>query len=262
MNRTTLIASATVVVALGLTAWALRGPSAGESVIDSPDAEDAAKFSNRPASPVGTSDGPSFPPLPGGPARLSNRGERPATGGITANQRLDLSQLSATQRAQIAAAREQQAGLLKPSTSKSQAKALKSKQRAVEKMREDVRTAVMTNPNGWIDTYASLNRDFRKNNGGYFGGGAAVARPGTGNDTSDPVDTTPVPEVPTPDPVDPTDPVEPTDPETPEEPVVEPIELPVPLEEAERLADEYRQQNKDAHSGRTERDDRFKPVAQ
>lgn len=261
MNRTTLIASATVVVALGLTAWALRGPSAGEPVIDSPDAEDAAKFSNRPASPVGSSGGPSFPPLPGGPARLSNRGERPETGGITANQRLDLSQLSATQRAQIAAARRNHP--LTP-TSKAQAKTLKAKQRAVEKMREAVRTAVMTNPDGWIDTYASLNRDFRRNNGNYSGGGGPVARPATDNDTSDPVDTPPAPKAPAPDPVepDPTDPVETPDPELPEEPVVEPIELPVPLDEAEQLADDYRQQNKNSHLGGTERDDRFKPVEQ
>ena len=251
MNRTILIASTTAVAALGLTTWLVMGPDP-DNRGDSRPGDDAARFSNRPASAVGDSRPSHRPPMPSGPARLSDRSSNPKDSG----SKPDMGRLlSPSQRAQLEQARQQRPPVPESSTGTSSTKPTRSsKDRAIAKMREDVRTAIRTNPEGWIDTYASLNRDFARNNGNYYGRGIGGGVPGRNPQPSEPGGNpspeSPQPETPTPE--------TPT-PEIPE-PEVEPIELPLPIDEAQRLAEEFRLKQQVSLDGPSQREDRFKPA--
>lgn len=247
MNRTTLIVSGAAVIALGLTGWALLGPDSSDASSAKAQVASGSKYSDRPASKVNGSRNSDQSPFPSGAARYSNRStSRPdeTTKAKDAMNRL----LTSDQRQSVAAAR-QNWGKAQLAGKTGSAWNTKAKKQAISQMREDLRTAVTTDPEGWISTYESLNRDFERDNGQYFGRSNNGGVPTDNPEPTEP--STPEPQAPEPEtPVDPVDPVE----ELPE--------LPVPIDEAQRLAEEFRQKTKNTLPGPTVREDRYKPVDQ
>ena len=243
MKPTKILISSAAVLALGLSAWAMLGPDSVDAPGTPGGDDDAARFSNRPASKVGAPRSTSPSPRPTGPVKLTDR--TPTKPTELAKTREDLNRLlTPAQQASLAAAR-QRAASLPPGLVAKQPRVTSSRQKAITKMQEDLRTAVKTNPSGWIETYDSLNREFTRSNGngGYYGGGGL---PGNSPDPVEP--STPEPTEPTP--VEPTEPVEPAP------------ELPLPLDEAQRLAEKYRNEQGKYLEGPTDRDGRFQDTQQ
>jgi len=252
MKPTTILISSAAVLALGLSSWAVLGPEGGEESGTAATDDSAARFSKRPASKVGSPRAAQDAPRPTGPVKLSDRSTPTPTPESRGVQNLN-KLLTPAQKASIAAAR-QQAASLPPGLAAKQPRVTPAKQRAITKMQEDLRTAVKTNPGGWIDTYASLNRDFNQsnrsssNNGYYNGGGGYYNGGGNLPSTSpDPVEPT------TPEPVEPVEPA----PVEPVEPVEEAPELPLPIDEARQLAEKYWAEKGSYLEGPTDRDGRF-----
>ena len=164
MKTTHILGISSVVLAIGLAAFATRDkgetepPAAGDTL-------QGAKLSARGDRNQADADEASSPP------RVGRRATpKPGTKSNAEEKLNEL--LTGPERVRLAEARLKYQEVENPPQERS------GRDRAYAKLSEDIRTAIASNPDGWIETYESLRRDLEARHGGSpVRGGAS---PGSG----------------------------------------------------------------------------------